>query len=66
MGLPPSHRVLLFRQFLQAIWIFLRFGLGGDVDDRGVASLLDVDSRAEGGDGISIAGNAGVRVRNQL
>jgi hypothetical protein len=63
-GLPPSHRVLLFRQFLQATWIFLRFGLGEDVDDRGVASLLDAEPRAEGGDGRSIAQNASVR--NQL
>ena len=66
MGLPPSHRVLLFRQFLQAIWIFLRFGLGGDVDDRGVAPLLDVDPKAEGGDGRSIAESTCVRVRKQV
>lgn len=47
-GRPPSHRILLFRQFLQATWIFRRFGLGEYSEDCGIGSLLDADPTAEG------------------
>ena len=36
------------------------------MDDRGVAPLLDVDPKAEGGDGRSIAESTCVRVRKQV
>lgn len=49
-GLPPSHRVLLLRQFLHATWIFLRLGFGKDVKGCGVAALVGASSETEGGD----------------
>lgn len=50
-GRSPSHRVLLLRQFVHAIWIFLRLGFGDDVSGCGISAFLAARFSIEGDDG---------------